>query len=140
MNITTICGGILALAMSFGAQAQQATANCMDSLSKDGSLKAIADKVALAHSNQAASVRAPDRVANEQERAAVALWLGKRQECFEAGVPQRRASSKPQEVAFARSVFVFQQRLVAELQDGRITYTEFNQRRRELVEAAGQEI
>jgi hypothetical protein len=139
MNTTTICTAILALATSFGALGQT-TASCIDSLVKDGSLKVLADKVALAHSNQAASVRAPDRVANEQERAAVALWLGKRQECFEAGAKQRRAASKPQDIAFARSVFVFQQRLVAELQDGRITYTEFNKRRLELVEAAGQEI
>jgi hypothetical protein len=140
MNRTTICTGILALAMSFGAHAQQATASCIDSLATDGRLKAIADKVALAHSNQAGSVRAPDRVANEQERAAVAVWLGKRQECFEAGATQRRAVSKPQEIAFVRSVFVFQQRLVAELQNGLVTYTEFNKRRLELVEAAGQEI
>jgi len=125
--------------MSFGAHAQT-TASCIDSLAKDGSLKVLADKVALAHSKQAASVRPLDRVANEQERAVVAVWLGKRQECFEAGAQQRRAISKPQEIAFVRSVFVFQQRLVAELQDGRVTYTEFNKRRLELVEAAGQEI
>jgi hypothetical protein len=35
---------------------------------------------------------------------------------------------------------VFQQRLVAELQQGRLTYAEFNQRRAELAQAAGTEI
>ena len=140
MKTKLICSGILALATSFGALAQATTANCIDSLATDGRLQVIADKVALAHSNQAGSVRTLDRVANEQERAAVAVWLGRRQECFEAGTKSRRAVSAPQEIAFVRSVFVFQQRLVAELQSGRVTYAEFNKRRLELVEAAGQEI
>ena len=140
MKAQLICSGVLAVAASFGALAQDRTANCIDSLAADGRLQVIADKVALAHSNQTSSMRALERVANEQERAAVALWLGKRQECFDAGSQKRRAVSTPQEIAFLRSVFVFQQRLVADLQDGRLTYAEFNQRRGELLQAAGKEI
>jgi hypothetical protein len=140
MKTTLICTAVLAIATSFSALAKEATATCIDSLASDGSLNLIADKVALAHSNQMASVRILDRVANEPERAAVALWLDKRQECFDAGSKQRRAAFKPQEIAFARSVFVFQQRLVADLQSGRLTYAEFNKRRLELVDAAGHEI
>jgi hypothetical protein len=68
------------------------------------------------------------------------VWLGKRQECYDSGAAQRRATTRPQQIAFLRSVFVFQQRLVADLQIGRVTYAQFNQRRLELVEAAGQEI
>jgi hypothetical protein len=140
MKTTLICGGILALATSFGALAMEPSANCIDSLARDAGLKVIADKVALAHSNQAASVRILERVANEEERAALAVWLEKRQACFDAGAKGRRAASRAEEIAFARSAFVFQQRLVAELQSGRVTYAEFNKRRLELVEAAGQEI
>jgi ectoine hydroxylase-related dioxygenase (phytanoyl-CoA dioxygenase family) len=140
MKTTLICTAVLALATSFSALAKEPTATCIDSLARDSNLTVIADKVALAHSNQAASVRVLDRVANEEERAAVALWLEKRQECFEAGAKQRRAVSKPQEIALVRSVFVFQQRLVSDLQGGRLTYADFNKRRLELVEAAGQEI
>ena len=54
--------------------------------------------------------------------------MEKRNQCFDAGAAKRRALSKPQEIAFLRSVFVFQQRLVADLQQGRLTYAEFNQR------------
>jgi hypothetical protein len=140
MKTQLICTAVLALATSFSVLAKEPTANCIDSLAGDSSLKVIANKVALAHSNQVASVRILERVANEQERAAVALWLDKRQACFDAGAKYRRAASRPEEIAFARSAFVFQQRLVAELQSGRVTYAEFNKRRLELVEAAGQEI
>jgi hypothetical protein len=140
MKTQLICTAVLALATSFSVLAKEPTASCIDSLAKDSSLKLIADKVALAHSNQAAAVRILDRVANEEERGAVALWLDKRQGCFEAGAKQRRSVSRPQEIAFVRSLFIFQQRLVAELQSGRMTYAEFNKRRLELVEAAGEEI
>ncbi|HEV7477857.1 MAG TPA: hypothetical protein VGO02_08995, partial [Burkholderiales bacterium] len=125
---------------SFGSLAQDKTASCIDSLAADSRLQVIADKVALARSGQASPMRALDRVANDQERAAVAVWFGRRQECFEAGSRKRRALSTPQEIAFLRSVFVFQQRLVGDLQDGRLTYAEFNQRRGELLQAAGKEI
>ena len=139
MKAKLICSGILALAASFGALANP-TENCIDSLAADAGLRVLSDKVALARSTQAFAVRVADRVANEQERAAVALWLEMRNQCFDAGAAYRRSVSTPQEIAFLRSLFVFQQRLVADLQAGRVTYAEFSQRRGELLEAAGQEI
>jgi hypothetical protein len=134
-----MCSGILALAASFGAAANPTEA-CIGSLTKEPSLQVLADKVALGRSGQATLVRVADRAPTGQERAAVALWMEKRSQCFDAGAAKRRTVSKPQEIAFLRSVFVFQQRLVAELQQGRLTYAEFNQRRAELAQAAGIEI
>jgi hypothetical protein len=139
MNAKMICTGILALAASSSAFAGP-TETCIGALARDPQLQALAGKVALARSSQAALVRVADRVANGEERAVAALWLEKRQQCFEAGARQRRARSSPQEIAFLRSVFVFEQRLVAELQGGLVTYSEFNQRRLELAQAAGEEI
>jgi hypothetical protein len=139
MQANAMCTAILALAASFGAAANP-TESCIGSLVKDPSLQVLADKVALARSGQAAPVRVAERTPTEQERAAVAVWMEKRNQCFDAGAAKRRALSKPQEIAFLRSVFVFQQRLLAELQQGRLTFAEFNQRRAELAEAAGTEI
>ncbi len=139
MQAHAICTAILALAASFAAAANPTEA-CIGSLAKDPNLQVLADKVALARSGQAALVRIAERAPSEQERAAVALWMEKRSQCFDAGAAKRRAVSKPQEIAFLRSVFVFQQRLAAELQQGRLTYAEFNQRRAELAQAAGTEI
>jgi hypothetical protein len=139
MQANAICTGILLLAASFGAAANPTEA-CIGSLAKDPSLQLLAGKVALGRSAQATLVRIADRAPTEPERAAVAAWMEKRSQCFDAGAARRRAVSKPQEIAFLRSVFVFQQRLVAELQQGRLTYAEFNERRAELAQAAGTEI
>ncbi len=139
MKATAICSGFLALAASFGAAANPTEA-CISSLAREPSLQVLADKLALARSGEAALVRIADRAPTEQERVAVAAWMERRNQCFDAGAAKRRAISKPQEIAFLRSVFVFQQRLVAELQQGRLTYAEFNQRRAELAQAAGTEI
>jgi hypothetical protein len=135
-----ICTGILALAAASLNAAASPTSNCIDRLASEPSLQVLADKVALARSTQARLVKVSNRAASGQERAAIAEWQGKRQQCFEAGIAQRRAEMKSQEIAFLRSVFTFQQRLVADLQDGRMTYAEFNSRRLELVQAAGEEI
>jgi hypothetical protein len=140
MKANAICTGVLALAASFGAAAATPTETCIDALANDPSLQVLADKVALARSGQAALVRAADRAPTGPERAALASWMEKRNQCFDAGAAKRRALSKPQEIAFLRSVFVFQQRLVADLQQGRLTYAEFNQQRAELAQAAGTEI
>src|SRR3954464_2605964 len=102
MKTTLIFTAVLALATSFSALAKEPTATCIDALAADGSLKVIADKVALAHSNQATSVRLLDRVANDQERAAVALWLEKRQGRLRAGAQHGRPASQPPENACAR--------------------------------------
>jgi hypothetical protein len=139
MKSNLICGALLALTATLAGAAQDTpTTGCMNELVFEPRLKPIADKVDLVRANPA--VKAPDRVATTEEKAALGLWAEMRQGCFEYGTAYRRATSKPQEVAFQRSVFVFQQRLVTELQQGRVTYAEFTRRRAELVEAAGQEI
>jgi hypothetical protein len=141
MKSTLICGGMLALAASFGAHASaNPTEDCIDALSAIPALQPVADKVALSRSTQARAVRVADRTPTAQERDALALWLMKRNDCFDAGAAQRRAAATPQQIAYTRSVFVFQQRLVADLQAGRMTYAEFNRRRAELATAAGEEI
>jgi len=138
---TVICTAILGLAASFGAAAQDPTARCINGLSAEPRLQTIADKVALGHDDRVFAMRvAADRSPSDRERAALAVWLDLRNECFSAGEKYRRSVSKPQERAFVRSVFVFQQRLVADLRAGRLTYTEYNRRRQELAESAGQEI
>jgi len=129
------------LALTIGnAVAANPTENCIDLLASEPRLQVLADKVALARSTQASLVRVSDRTATEQERAALTLWLEKRNQCYEAGDKQRRTEMKAPEIAFVRSVFVLQQRLVADLQGGRLTYAEFNRRRAELAEVAKQEI
>src|SRR5687768_16520411 len=115
MKAKLICTAVLALASGFAAAAANPTEGCIDSLASEPRLQVLADKVALARSTQARLVRVSDRVATERERAAIAVWQQKRMQCFEAGVDQRRAVMKPQEAAFVRSVFVFQQRLMADL-------------------------
>jgi hypothetical protein len=135
-----ICTAILVLAAASFNAAANPTSDCIDRLASEPSLQVLADKVALARSTQARLIKVANRAASERERPVIAAWQGKRQQCFEAGIAQRRAEMKAQEIAFLRSVFTFQQRLVAELHDGRLTYAEFNSRRLELVQAAGEEI
>jgi hypothetical protein len=139
MNAKLICTAILALAPAFAAAEPSPTESCIDSLASEPRLQVLADKVALARSTQGRLVRAADRSPSQMERAAIAVWMEKRNACFDAGAEQRAQMTAP-ERAFQRSVFVFQQRLVADLQGGRLTYAEFNRRRAELAEAAGQEI
>ncbi|HEX6690324.1 MAG TPA: hypothetical protein VF110_04175 [Burkholderiales bacterium] len=139
MKAKLICTAVLALAPALAAAEPSPTETCIDSLASEPRLQVLADKVALARSTQARLVRVADRNASEMERAAIAVWMEKRNTCFDAGAEQRAQLTAP-ERAFQRSVFVFQQRLVADLQHGRLTYAEFNRRRAELAEAAGQEI
>ena len=147
MKATLICTGILALAASFGAAAQEKsltvtdpTANCIGALASEPRLKLIADKVALGQISKAPG-RALDRAATGKERAAVAAWLGMRKDCFDKGASYRRGLSTPQGIELAHDAFAYQQWLVAQLQEGRITYTEFNRRHQRVVYiAAGQDI
>ena len=147
MKATLICTGILALAASFGAAAQEAsrnltdpTANCIGGLASEPRLKLIADKVALGQGINAPG-RALDRAATAEERAAVAAWLGMRKDCFDKGASYRRGLSTPQQIELTQDAFEYHQRLVARLQEGSITYTEFNRRRVRLAYiAAGQDI
>ena len=139
MKAKLICTAVLALAPAFAAAEPSPTETCIDSLASEPRLQILADKVALARSTQARLIRVTERTASDMERAAIAVWMEKRNTCFDAGAEQRARLNAP-ERAFLRSVFVFQQRLVADLQHGRLTYAEFNRRRAELAEAAGQEI
>jgi hypothetical protein len=139
MKLKLICGAVLAVSATFAAAAQDTpTIGCIKSLAAEARLKPIADKVDLVRGTSYAS--APERVATADERMAVALWAEMRQGCFEQGAAYRRATSKPQEIAFLRSVFVFQQRLLVDLQQGKVTYAEFSKRRAELDEAAGEQL
>ena len=139
MKTKLICGAVLALSATFAAAAQDtSTSSCMKELAGEARLKPIADKVDLVRHNGNAG--APDRLATSEERAVLAVWADMRKGCFEYGAAHRRAISKPEEVAFQRSLFVFQQRLVADLAQGRITYAEFGQRRAELLTAAGEDL
>jgi hypothetical protein len=134
-----ICGAVLAMIATFAAAAQDTpTASCMKQLAFEARLKPIADKVDLVQHN--GNIWAPDRLATSEERAIVAVWADMRKGCFEYGDAHRRSISKPAEVAFQRSLFTFQQRLVVDLQLGKITYAEFSQRRAELLVAAGEEL
>lgn len=139
MKLKLICGAVLAVSATFAAAAQETpTVGCIKSLAAEARLKPIADKVDLVRA--APNAKAPQRLATAEERAAVAVWSEMRQGCFEQGASYRRATSKPQEIAFQRSVFVFQQRLLADLQQGKVTYAEFSKRRAELDEAAGEQL
>jgi hypothetical protein len=139
MKAKLFCTAVLALA-SFAAAAQDPTARCMEGLSGEPRLSPIADKVALVRSSQAFVQRVADRLPTGEERAAVAVWMNLRNQCYQAGDAYRRRIATPQEVAYTRSVFVFQQLLAADLQSGRVTYAEYNRRRLELVQSAGEEI
>ena len=98
MKAKLVCSGVLALAASFTAFAQP-TDKCIASLAAEPSLQALADKVALGRTSQGVVLRVADRTATERERAAAAIWLQKRKDCFDAGAEQRRALSTPQENA-----------------------------------------
>jgi len=139
MKSQLICSAVLALAASFGASANP-TEKCIGALAAEPSLQPLAGKVALGRTGEVIALRVSERTASEQERAVVTVWLQKRNECFDLGASYRRTSVTAQEIAFLRSVFVFEQRLLAGLQGGRLTYAEFNRQRLELAQAAGQQI
>jgi hypothetical protein len=139
MKAKLICTAVLALA-SFSAAAQDPTSRCIAGLASEPRLQAIADKVALGQAGQPRLIRVAESTPAADERTALALWLNMRNECFDAGDQYRRSVSKAQDAAYLRSVFAFQQRLVAELRDGRLTYAEYQRRRAELTQATGQEI
>src|SRR5262245_34350815 len=131
MKTKLICGAVLALSATFAAAAQDTpTSGCIEELAYEPRLKPIADKVDLVRANS--QLKSPQRVASADEKAALVLWAEMRQGCFDYGTAYRRTHSSPQDAALVRSVFVFQQRLVVELQQGSLTYAEFSKRRAEL--------
>jgi hypothetical protein len=139
-----ICSGILAMAASFGAFAQDAaedandpTVHCNDSLAVDARFSVIADKMIIGYAGTVR--RAVHRTATAQERSAVGQWLEARKTCFEAGAKFRRSHMKTEDAAYARSVFVFQQMLVVRLLEGKVMFADFNQQSLQLAAAAMQE-
>jgi len=147
MKTRLICTAMVALAASLGAAAQEAgrnvadpTASCIGALAGEPRLKLIADKVALGQGINTPA-RTLNRAASDDERAAVAAWLGMRKDCFDRGARYRRAVSSPQEFALVSDAFEHQQRMVADLQAGRMTYSEFNSHRLRLANfAAGYDL
>src|SRR5262245_53041440 len=136
MKTKLICTGIVAMAASFGAAAQETsrnvtdpTASCIGALAGEPRLKLIADKVAPGQ-----GIRVPERAVTAEERAAVATLVSMRKGCFDAGTPYRRVVSTPQEFTVTHNAFAYQQGLLTDLQEGRITYAEFNRRRLKLVD------
>lgn len=139
MKTKLICTGILAIAASFGAAAQETsrnvtdpTASCIGALAGEPRLKLIADKISPAQ-----GLKLPERAATAEERAAFATLVSMRKGCFDAGTPYRRVVSTPQEFAFTQNAFAYQQELFTALQEGRITYADFSRRRLKLVDVTG---
>lgn len=135
MKSKLLCTGILAMAASFGAVAQETdrnvtdpTASCIGALAGEPGLKLIAGKVQ--------GYDAPARSASAQERAAVATLASMRKDCYDAGTRYRKVVSTPQELSFAQDAFAYQQGLLADLQEGRITFAQYNQRRLKMVAVA----
>jgi hypothetical protein len=122
--------GAIALASSFGALAQalpDPTFGCSQELAFEPRLDAIAEKVALIAGAEATpAMRALDRFATAEERAALELWAHFRQQCFNYGESHRAATYTSAQRALLAVMFRTDQRLLADLQRGRLTYAEFN--------------
>jgi len=97
-------------------------------------LAAIADKVGLEYPREP-NAPALQRYASEEERAALAVWRGLRRQCFDAGAQQRRKLLDVQARSAMESAFIFQQVLLSRLQQGELTYGEFNRRRADVAES-----
>lgn len=139
-----ICTGIIAMAASFGAFAQDAaedmndpTVRCNDALATDARFSIIADKMILGYAG--APRRALYRTTTAQERAAIGQWIEAGKACFEAGAEFRRTHLHPEETAYARSVFVFQQLAAIRLREGKTFYADFNQQSLKLAIASSQQ-
>lgn len=134
--------GILALAASFSADAYNTPEDgiadpgygCIAKLPGDWRLGLIADKVTLGYNRNATAVEGLPRQASVKERAVIALWLEMRQKCFNAGEFYRFSVLSPHEHLAEQNAFEFQQRVLVKLQQGQMTYIEFNRRRAELAE------
>jgi hypothetical protein len=119
---------------AFNAFAQDPTTSCIKGLTGDVRLAAIADKVGLEYPREP-NAPALQRYASEEERAALAVWRGLRRQCFDAGAQQRRKLLDVQARSAMESAFIFQQVLLSRLQQGELTYGEFNRRRADVAES-----
>jgi hypothetical protein len=133
---TSRIAALIIAAVSFNATAQDAdpTSRCMAGLTSDGRLAAIAQKVGLEYPREPNSPTL-QHYASSEERAALAVWQGLRRQCFDAGAQQRRKMLDAQARGAMESAFVFQQVLLSRLQQGELTYGEFNRRRADVAES-----
>ena len=129
----TIAAVIIAAA-TFNAFAEDPSSRCIAGLAGDARLVAIADKVGLDTPREPNSPTL-QRYASAEERAALAVWQGLRRQCFDAAEPQRRKTLDAQSRSSIQSAFIFQQLLLSRVQQGELTYGEFNQRRAEVAES-----
>jgi hypothetical protein len=134
MKTIRIAAFMLAAAGAINGFAQDATSDCIKGVARDARLAAIADKVGLEYRGAAASP-ALERLASDEERAALALWHGLRRECFAVGQQQRRKMLDAQARSAVESAFLFQQVLLSRLQQGELTYGEFSRRHAELAKS-----
>lgn len=139
MKMKQLCAGIAALAASFGALAQDAAEDvagpsviCAGALANESDLRAIADKVDVAPFPFAVVERTPSRVANAHERKVIALWIERRDRCFDVGAEYRMKTLLPEEQWNASSLFSAQRGLTVRLLQGRMTYAEYNRVRFEM--------
>jgi len=128
---------LVAAAVTISAQAladdSYPTNACINSLNYDARLAAIADKVALARSDETgAEMFGLDQQPTGTERQALQLWSKLRQFCFDLGADYRAGLANQEQVALAGRLFGLHQALLGDLQEGRISYAEFNSRRVEL--------
>lgn len=133
MKTAHVAAFILATA-AFNVFAQDTTTSCIKGVSGDVRLAAIADKVGLEYPRLPTTPEL-QRYASGDERAALAVWHGLRRRCFDAGEPQRRKMFDPRTRSAMESAFIFQQVLLSRLQQGEVTYGEFNRRRTDVAES-----
>ena len=128
---------LAAVAVAISAQAladgSYPTNDCIMSLNQDTRLAAIADKVALARSDETSTeMLGLDRQPADSERPVLQLWSKLRQFCFDLGAEFREGLANREQAALAGRLFDLHQGLIGELREGRISYAEFNGRRVEL--------
>jgi len=134
-TMLTTCLAAVAVAISAQALADETypTNQCINSLTHDARLAAIADKVALARSDETGTeMLGLDRQPTADERQALQLWSKLRQFCFDLGAEFRAGLANQEQAALAGRLFDLHQGLLGDLREGRISYAEFNSRRVEL--------
>jgi hypothetical protein len=131
------------LAASFNVFAQDAaedlngpTVVCVGALAGEPRLSALAGKVDVAPIPFARMERTPERVATADERKLIALWVSRRDACFQAGAEYRVKTLLPEEQAYATALFAVQRELALELIRGRVTYAQYNSNRFDTFKAA----
>lgn len=124
---------MLAASLHAAAEERYPTNGCIERLSDEPRLEAIARKVALASSEHtSAAMLRVENTPSGVEQSALALWSKLRQACFELGAGFRRDMANQEHAALAGRLFHLHQALLGELRAGQLTYAEFNRRRVDL--------